>query len=86
MCVVYRHASGHPVNALTLEEVHKRENIAQSPRSPSSSHSDAADQSAFNRLVAVLQSSGAIHDEPSQVCVCVLWCLCTVCVCLSVWT
>jgi hypothetical protein len=55
-------SSGHPVNALTLEEVHERENIhhAQSP-----AHSDA-DQSAFNRLVAVLQSSGAIQDEPPQ--------------------
>ena len=67
VCAAYRHTGGHPANALTLEEVHERENIAHTSRTPSSYH-EAADQSAFNRLVAVLQSSGAIQDEPPQVC------------------
>ena len=63
----YKHTAycggSHPVNALTLEEVHERENIYHT-QSPSASDPD---QSAFNRLVAVLQSSGAIQDEPTQV-------------------
>ena len=54
------HSGGHPANALTLEEVHERENIHTQPPLQSD-----ADQSAFNRLVAVLQSSGAIQDEPN---------------------
>ncbi|CAI8015151.1 hypothetical protein GBAR_LOCUS9434 [Geodia barretti] len=61
----YRHSGGHPANALTLDEVHERENISHAPHSPLS-YSETADQSAFNRLVAVLQSSGAIQDEPPQ--------------------
>ena len=67
----YRHqlsgGSGvHPLNALTLDEVHERENIGHAPHSPSQTN-EASDQTAFNKLVAVLQSSGAIHDRPSQV-------------------
>ena len=66
VCTAYRHSGGHPANALTLDEVHERENISHAHHSPLS-HSETADQSAFNRLVAVLQSSGAIQDEPPQV-------------------
>ena len=61
--------SGRPVNALTLDEVHERENIHTHPISQSD-----LDQSAYNRFVADLQSSGAIQEEqsiPQVLCVCV---------------
>ena len=49
-----------PVNALTLDEIQARENIR-----PMSEPSDRAgnDLGAFNKLVAVLQSSGDIKNE-----------------------
>ena len=50
-----------PANALTLEEIQARENI-QSSQPQVTDH----DQSAFNKLVAVLQSSGAIHEQKPQ--------------------
>ena len=53
-----------PVNALTLEEIQARENI-QYPASSQPQVTDH-DQSAFNKLVAVLQSSGAIQEQKPQ--------------------
>ena len=49
-----------PVNALTLDEIHARENI-HPMNEPSDRASD--DLGAFNKLVAVLQSSGDIRNE-----------------------
>lgn len=45
-----------PANALTLDEIQARENIHTPLSHP-------GDQSAFNKLVAQLQFTGAIHQE-----------------------
>lgn len=53
---------GHrPVNALTLDEIHARENIH-----PVVQRNRDHDQTAFNKLVAQLQSSGASQKESKQ--------------------
>lgn len=59
----------HPVNALTLDEIHARENIHPDP-----SHAPAGDSSssgegmeAFNKLLAVLESKQSVsirHKQP----------------------
>ena len=62
--------SSRPVNALTLDEIHARENIqtASGGETPSSKP-NLEDLGAFNKLVAGLQSSGVLKDsKPHQVC------------------
>ncbi len=54
--------SNRPVNALTLEEIHARENIQTTPTLPTPSVSSIEDLGAFNKLVAVLQSSGELKQ------------------------
>lgn len=58
--------SSRPVNALTLEEIHARENIQTTPTLPTPSVSSSEELGAFNKLVAGLQSSGALHKESSE--------------------
>lgn len=60
---------GRPANALTLDEIQARENIQ--PVSSRVTEGGNDDLGAFNKLVAVLQSSGAIHEQKKnkpQVC------------------
>ncbi len=59
--------SSRPVNALTLEEIHARENIQTTPTLPTPSVSSNGEElGAFNKLVAGLQSSGALHKDPPE--------------------
>ena len=57
---VYHDTGIRPANALTLDEIHARENIHPVDE-PSDKGSN--DLGAFNKLVAVLQSSGDIKNE-----------------------
>ena len=58
--------SSRPVNALTLDEIHARENIHTTPAEDLTSKPSSDDLGAFNKLVAGLQSSGALHNEVSK--------------------
>ena len=58
--------SSRPVNALTLDEIHARENIHTTPAEDLTSKPSSDDLGAFNKLVAGLQSSGALHSEVSK--------------------
>ncbi len=58
--------SNRPVNALTLDEIHARENIQTTPTLPTPNKPSIADLGAFNKLVAGLQFSGALHKESSE--------------------
>lgn len=57
--------SSRPVNALTLDEIHARENIETSPIVPITK-SGGEDLGAFNKLVAGLQSSGALNKDNTE--------------------
>ena len=61
-----------PANVLTLDEIQARENIQ--PVASRSSEGSCDELGAFNKLVAVLQSSGAIHEEKKRPQVHVLVC------------
>ena len=56
-----RGLSSRPANALTLDEIQARENIE-----PQRQTHVRDDQTAFNKLVAVLQFSGAIDEASSS--------------------
>jgi len=59
--------SSRPVNALTLDEIHARENIPATPTEVVHNKSPAGgDLGAFNKLVAGLQSTGALSKDSNQ--------------------
>ena len=58
--------SSRPVNALTLDEIQARENIQTTPAKDMPTKPTIEDLGAFNKLVAGLQSSGALHKETSK--------------------
>lgn len=53
-----------PANALTLDEVHARENIQPSPsKPPTDSTSTGEGMEAFNKLLAVLESKQSVSPS-----------------------
>jgi len=61
--VVLPTTSVPPVNALTLEEVHARENIQPAPSMPSTEGGSPGEgMEAFNKLLAVLESKQSVRS------------------------
>ena len=80
MYFVYLGGGSVPVNALTLDEVHARENIHPSTsQDPVATGSSGQGMAAFNKLIAAMESSRAQQDCQKGVntyCTCVCMCEC----------